>query len=272
MAQLHINATVTDGSANVTLPGDVVAQIKVGDYFKLVGIIGVYEIASRSLVSGNTRITLTAPYVGDSGTYPALVHRDFTARGYPLFYEGDLDIPDILRRWALQMDGEVTHAEDVAGEAVAAHVAQPDPHPQYTLQSLLNLGKSTTTPATPITGSLLSGAMLAAGAIVEMGQNANGSYWRWEGGLQVCIGRVHFLGSGTGNRTATWTLPAAFASETRYIPLLLSSYYTTFSSIGLSSGADSLSMTAISASFGIVVTSAGAGSITALTAAIGWWK
>lgn len=222
MAQLHLDATVTNGSANVTLPGDVRSEIKPGDYFKLVGIIGVYEIASHSLVSGNTLITLTAPYVGDSGTYPALIHRDFTERGYPLFYEGDLDIPDILRRWALQMDGEVTHAEDVAGEAVAAHVAQPDPHPQYTLQSLLNLGKSTTSPATPITGSLLSGAMLAAGAIVEMGDNANGRYWRWESGLQVCIYRQNLtlsisvstdlVGAGwyrSASEPVTW--PAAFA-------------------------------------------------------------
>lgn len=135
----------------------------------------------------------------------------------------------------------------------------------------LYIGKPTADPATPITGSLLSGAMLAAGAIVEMGENANGSYWRWESGLQVCFGRVSFVGSGTGNRTATWTLPAAFASKTRYIPLLLGSYYTTFSSIGLSSSADS-SLTAISASFGMVVTLAQAENIAALTVAIGWWK
>lgn len=51
-------------------------------------------------------------------------------------------------------------------------------------------GKPTADPATPITGSLLSGAMLAAGAIVEMGTNANGSYWRWENGLQVCVAHV----------------------------------------------------------------------------------
>jgi|GEM_PF-5002817 len=50
----------------------------------------------------------------------------------------------------------------------------------------LHVGKPTTAPATPITGSLLSGAMLAAGAIVEQGTNANGSYVRWESGLQVC--------------------------------------------------------------------------------------
>lgn len=132
MAQLHLDATVTNGSTNVTLPGDVRSEIKPGDYFKLVGVVGVYEIASATLSGNDTEITLTAPYVGDSGTYPALIHRDFTERGYPLIYAGDLDVPDILRRWALQMDGEVTHAEDVAGEAVAAHVAQPDPHPQYT--------------------------------------------------------------------------------------------------------------------------------------------
>lgn len=60
-------------------------------------------------------------------------------------------------------------------------------------------GKPTADPATPITGSLLSGAMLAAGAIVEQGTNANGSYWRWENGLQVCV--VQF----TSVSTLVWT-------------------------------------------------------------------
>lgn len=78
-------------------------------------------------------------------------------------------------------------------------------------------GKPTADPATPITGSLLSGAMLAAGAIVEMGTNANGSYWRWESGLQVCMyvdPTTHQL-TGTSAPlywgTVNYTFPAAFA-------------------------------------------------------------
>lgn len=47
-------------------------------------------------------------------------------------------------------------------------------------------GKDTKEPALPIEGDMLSNAMIAAGAIVDYGTNENGSYWRWENGLQVC--------------------------------------------------------------------------------------
>lgn len=126
MAQLHINATVTKDSPVVYLPGDQRAELKIGDYFKLVGIAGVYEIGAISLIGTDTQIQLTAPFLGESGNYPALIHRDFSPeQGYPLIYAGDLDIPDLLRRWALQ-------ADSAPAAAVAAHVSAADPHPQYT--------------------------------------------------------------------------------------------------------------------------------------------
>ena len=86
----------------------------------------------------------------------------------------------------------------------------------------LGLGKPTADPAAPIAGSLLSGAMLAAGAIVEMGENANGSYWRWESGLQVCARSISLgpvlVGDGTASnpwRTLDFSLqlPAAFVGD-----------------------------------------------------------
>lgn len=56
----------------------------------------------------------------------------------------------------------------------------------------------------------ISSIMLSAGAIVEMGENANGSYWRWESGLQVCVASIVFEGSGSGTRDKLWVFPAQF--------------------------------------------------------------
>lgn len=85
----------------------------------------------------------------------------------------------------------------------------------------LYIGKPTADPAEAITGSLLSGAMLAAGAIVEMGENANGSYWRWESGLQVCVSPLlvpEEYGGFTDRVQAQWTYPAVFHSIPRVLP------------------------------------------------------
>lgn len=85
----------------------------------------------------------------------------------------------------------------------------------------LQLGKPTADPIAPITGSVLSGAMLAAGAIVETGVNANGNYVRWESGLQACWNYNFIIHPGTPPRepgvySATWTFPASFISTSYY--------------------------------------------------------
>lgn len=51
--------------------------------------------------------------------------------------------------------------------------------------------------------------------IVEMGSNSNGTYVRWENGLQICFVRdIAFVGDGTSDvKTGSWTHPAAFASN-----------------------------------------------------------
>lgn len=51
--------------------------------------------------------------------------------------------------------------------------------------------------------------------IVEMGFNINGTYVRWENGLQICYVRdIAFVGDGTSEvKTGIWTHPAAFVSN-----------------------------------------------------------
>src|SRR5690606_24049635 len=61
---------------------------------------------------------------------------------------------------------------------------------------------------------------LLGSRIVEMGSNANGTYVRWENGLQVCWHRVSAgLFSGTQNETRsfTWTYPATFSALARVL-------------------------------------------------------
>src|SRR5690606_31248092 len=52
-------------------------------------------------------------------------------------------------------------------------------------------------------------AALLDSRIVEMGSNSNGTYVRWENGLQVCFG--HEVGEGPS--PVDWVLPAAFVDE-----------------------------------------------------------
>ena len=56
---------------------------------------------------------------------------------------------------------------------------------------------------------------LAGVRIVEMGSNSNGTYVRWENGLQVCFGWVVvFTGDGTsGPKSGTLPLPASFSAS-----------------------------------------------------------
>jgi len=57
-------------------------------------------------------------------------------------------------------------------------------------------------------------AELAGSRIVEMGSNSNGTYVRWENGLQICFVRATaFTGDSTSDiKTGDWTHPAAFTS------------------------------------------------------------
>src|SRR5690606_11981997 len=76
-------------------------------------------------------------------------------------------------------------------------------------------------------------AELAGSRIVEMGSNANGTYVRWENGLQVCwhqanegvqsfsqSGALYTVG-GTSPQDFVWTYPAAFAQT----PIATGSFY-----------------------------------------------
>src|SRR5690606_6096747 len=53
-------------------------------------------------------------------------------------------------------------------------------------------------------------AELAGSRIVEMDSNSNGTYVRWENGLQVCF--IGALVTSTSQDTV-WTLPAAFINN-----------------------------------------------------------
>lgn len=133
-------------------------------------------------------------------------------------------------------------------------------------------GKPTADPATPITGSLLSGAMLAAGALVEQGENANGSYWRWESGLQVCLywdSEPFIAEPATGGSigfspTKSVSYPAVFASRPIAVP-----------AVRYISGTGTIWGSVPAVNFGtcqIRLYSAGTSEAYVGYVALGWWK
>lgn len=134
-------------------------------------------------------------------------------------------------------------------------------------------GKPTADPAAPVTGSLLSGSMLAAGAIVEHGENANGRYWRWESGLQICLywdSEPFIAETGTGvaigfSPTKSVPYPAVF-SGTRPIVVPSVRYITGTGTIWGSVPAMSL------VNCQIRLYSGGTSEAYVGYVAIGWWK
>ena len=68
--------------------------------------------------------------------------------------------------------------------------------------------------------------MLADGAIIEQGSNANGEYTRFANGLQICFATVNVTVSispdngGIGNSTTwSWIFPAQFYTTTNLVAL-----------------------------------------------------
>ena len=112
MAQLQIDVSVTNGSAEVTIPGALVAaEIDEGDLFKVYsqnGGQGIYHVGSVAESGGDTIVQLTAPYQGATATgVTGIFHRDFTAeQGYPLMSDGDLDAAAILSRMTAEVDDD----------------------------------------------------------------------------------------------------------------------------------------------------------------------
>lgn len=94
--------TVTNGSA--TIVGDTTlwaANVVPTNYFTALGAAGedvAYEIAS---VDNDTTIQLTAPFAGTTGgTRAYVIHRDFNAKGLPIFNRSDTAVHAILNRWS----------------------------------------------------------------------------------------------------------------------------------------------------------------------------
>lgn len=90
MAQYKTTVSVTNGSANVVIAGDVTAEIDAGDVFSTSDYMP-YVVASRSYVAPNTTVVLSAPYQGiTAAVMPAFFIRDFTTPdGIPLLTPRD---------------------------------------------------------------------------------------------------------------------------------------------------------------------------------------
>jgi hypothetical protein len=71
---------------------------------------------------------------------------------------------------------------------------------------------------TNVLGTVAQSAGVPTGALMESGSNANGSYWRFANGLQICIGSLASGGTATTqgsifiSSVATGSFPIAFAA------------------------------------------------------------
>lgn len=85
--------------------------------------------------------------------------------------------------------------------------------------ALIGMGKKDVTESPDFAGTLpidglMTAGMLAAGAVVEYGTDGtNGSYVRFEGGLQVCWTRLTAVYSSANVMTVNWTFPKAFSGD-----------------------------------------------------------
>lgn len=62
-----------------------------------------------------------------------------------------------------------------------------------------------------ILGTVSQAGGVPTGAIIEIGSNANGWYWRFAGGMQVCLHGSGFTG-GSQALYLDWTFPAPFSA------------------------------------------------------------
>lgn len=92
-------ASVTNASATVAGTGTLWltnTNVQAGQLFTVDGSGIPYFVAS---VVSDTELTLTAPYGGSTASGVSyVIHRDFTASGYPLLNVGDREVVTIYNR------------------------------------------------------------------------------------------------------------------------------------------------------------------------------
>lgn len=72
-----------------------------------------------------------------------------------------------------------------------------------------------------ILGVVSQAGGVPTGAIMEYGSNANGEYWRYAGGMQICVAQAMALAfANSSNLLKTWTYPAGFIAPPNVNPQL----------------------------------------------------
>ena len=120
--------SVTNGSQIVTGTGTAwLSSVQPGDGFTVVGTQVPYTVGS---VDSDGQITLSAGYAGPSGAGLAYaIWRDFEeVTGAPELSHGDIETATIFTR-AVRKIGQA-----IAG-VIPGHLAEPNPHPQYLLDT-----------------------------------------------------------------------------------------------------------------------------------------
>ena len=211
--------TVSAGSTVVTGVGTGWAgAIRAGDVLWIAGI--TCRIAS---IGSASSLTLARPWPGPAAS--AAPYEIWLTPDDVLYGEATRQLIDMLDDGALSALSDVTMAPDRVpyfnGAATAATTnLTPAARAILALTGAAGAKIPVVTGAgtaalRDVVGTVAQASGVPIGAIVETGSTANGTYWRFAGGLQVCIvaeRSVSHNGADANQLRGSWTFPATFSS------------------------------------------------------------
>ena len=265
-------ATVTLSSATVTGAGTAwVDNTRIGDAF--IGPDGlVYEITARA---SNTSLTIAPPYKSATGSA-----RPYVIAPMQGYVKTLADQAQLLLNSTEPIVPAGTTAQYYRGDKTWQAMASMPVSAATTAALATKADASATTAAIAarygknnVLGTVSQSAGVPTGAIIEYGSNANGEYWRYAGGMQICTHTVTTVGAASPSGalftsvSTPWTYPAAFVA--------LSTPYTSASESGgngLSWGGLGLAVTNdVTTSFALFRSTAAAVPSAVALLAVGRW-
>ena len=76
-----------------------------------------------------------------------------------------------------------------------------------------------------IVGNVTQFGGVPTGALMEYGNTANGEYWRYAGGMQICTHKISLNYSNINTLSTSWTYPAPFSAQPSFSTVLDRSSY-----------------------------------------------
>lgn len=192
--------SITNGSSTVTGSGTAfLANARIGDGIVIQGSTAMHEIIG---IASDTSLTIRPGYTGTTGS-----GRQFAVApmlGY------DKDLSDAFNEIRLQFGDTLSALKPWAYAATAA--AARNELGLGSAAVLQALGTAPLYGRDSVVGTVSQSGGVPTGALVEYGSNANGEFWRYVGGMQVCQHYITMTSSGNSSLiSSAWTFPADYS-------------------------------------------------------------